>query len=81
MYTMIIKGNNKDRHKLFSAAADEDTAGVGVTTTKKQKRRLNPNAQRLILENSTVNGIKGEIDYANAFLLRNFRFSLRMEEY
>jgi hypothetical protein len=77
---MIIKGNNKDRHKLFSAAADEDTAGVGVTTTKKPKRRLNPDAQRIILENATVNRIRGDIDYANALLLRSFRLSLRMEQ-
>jgi hypothetical protein len=43
-------------------------------------KRLNPRAQRLILENSIVNKIRGEIDYANAFLLQSFRLSLHMED-
>jgi hypothetical protein len=47
---------------------------------KQKQRRLNPGAQRIIMENSTVNKIRGEIDYANAFLLRSFRLSLRMED-
>jgi hypothetical protein len=32
------------------------------------------------LENATVNRIKGEIDYANAFIFRSFRLRLSMEE-
>ncbi|MFL6401689.1 MAG: hypothetical protein ACJ71K_12105 [Nitrososphaeraceae archaeon] len=69
---MIIQGNDKDSHKLFCAAH---------TTAKKPKSRLSPDAQRLILENATVNRIKGDVDYANAFLLRSLRLRLQMEEY
>jgi hypothetical protein len=70
---MSKDNNNEDSIKHFCTEA--------ATTTKRQNIRLNPNAQRLILENAAVNRIKGDIDYANAFLLRSFRLSLRMEEH
>jgi hypothetical protein len=50
------------------------------SNSKRPKRKLNPDAQWLILEKDTVNKIKDQIDYANAFLLRSFRLSLKMEE-
>jgi hypothetical protein len=50
-----------------------------MASSNKKKDRLDPHARQLILENSTVNRIKGEIDYANAFLLRSFKLSLQME--
>jgi hypothetical protein len=50
-----------------------------TSTTKKQKGRLNRNAQQL-LKNAIVNRIRGDIDYANAFLLRSFRLTLCIEE-
>jgi hypothetical protein len=37
-----------------------------IPISSKKKDRLYPHAQQLILENSTVNRIKGQIDYANA---------------
>jgi hypothetical protein len=67
----MYKDNTKDELKTFRAAG----------YSKKPKSRLNPGAQRLILERATVNRIQGDIDYVNAFLLRSFRLSLRMEEY
>jgi hypothetical protein len=70
---MITEDNNERSLKRFWA----DTAGH---TKKPQKSRLDLDAQRLILENAIVNRIRGEIDYANAFLLRSFRLSLHMEE-
>jgi hypothetical protein len=68
---MSNDNSNEDSIKRFCTEA--------ATTTKRQKIRLNPNAQKLILENATVNKIKGEIDHANAFLLRSFRLLLQME--
>jgi hypothetical protein len=62
--------NNKDNFKPSRTAI-----------TNKPKSRLIPDAQRLILEKDTVNKIKDDVDYANAFFLRSFRLSLQMEEY
>jgi hypothetical protein len=67
----MYKDNTKGELKAFRAAA----------SANKPNRKLNPSAQRLILENAIVNRIKGDVDYANAFLLRSFRISLHMEEY
>jgi hypothetical protein len=69
--TMIIGDNDKESIKCFCTG----TAGH----TNNPKRRLNPDAQQLILEKAVVNRIRGEVDYANAFLLRSFRLSLHME--
>jgi hypothetical protein len=66
---MSKDNNNEGELKAFRAAA----------SSNKPKRRLNPGAQWLILEKDTVNRIRGQIDYANAFLLRSFRLSLQME--
>lgn len=46
---------------------------------KKKKQPLNPDAQRLILELTTVNRIQNQVDYANAFDLRSFKLYLKME--
>jgi hypothetical protein len=70
---MINDNNNKDNLKSFHTSD-------ATASTKKPKSKLNPDAQWLILEKDTVNRIRGQIDYANAFLLRSFRLSLRMEE-
>jgi hypothetical protein len=45
-------------------------ADLNKQKENKKQRRLNPG----------VSKIRGEIDYANAFLLRSFRLSLRMED-
>jgi hypothetical protein len=66
---VMYNDSTKDELKTFRAAGH----------TNKPKSRLNPGAQRVILENAVVNRIRGEIDYANAFLLRSFRLSLEME--
>jgi hypothetical protein len=57
-----MEDNNKDNLKPFRA--------VDASAANKPKSRLSPDAQRVILENVTVNRIQGDIDYANAFLDR-----------
>ena len=67
---MSENNNNEENLKPFHIAA----------STNKPKSTLNPGAQWLLLEDQTVNRIKRDVDYANAFLLRSFRLSLQMEE-
>jgi hypothetical protein len=74
--TMIVKDNRfHHSHKDIAPASERNSS----YRTKKHKY-LNPNAQRLLLENSIVNGIQNKIAYANAFDLRSFRLRLEMEE-
>lgn len=46
----------------------------------KKQKKLDRNTQQLILENATVNRIKGEVDHVNGFILRSFRLRLEIEE-
>jgi hypothetical protein len=59
--------------KLFFTGLDEKRK-------KKSKKKLDPNAQQIILENAIVKRIQNEVFRANAFDLRNFRLRLVMEE-
>lgn len=47
--------------------------------SRKDKRRLSPDAQQLILEQSVANRIKSDVDYANHFILRSFRLTITQE--
>jgi hypothetical protein len=67
---MSSSNNSKPNFKGFYANKNR----------QRRQGRLNPRAQQVLLENATVNRIKGEIDYANAFIFRSFRLRLSMEE-
>ena len=45
----------------------------------KNKKRLNPDAQQLILEISTVDALQAAVQHANHFILRSFKLHLAME--
>lgn len=64
-----------------TAMSGEEYEDHGVVTANNKQKKLNRNAQWLILENETVNRIKCEVHYANAFLLRSFKLLLQMERH
>ena len=78
---MIVRNSSSDpSHKAIDIIIMQ--FGAAVTTTEdRRKKKLDPNAQRLLLELATVNEIQKKIDYANAFVLRSFSLKrLEMEQ-
>jgi hypothetical protein len=74
--TMIVKDNSFHRSDKSIAPVSERNSSY---RTKKRKN-VNPDTQRLLLENSIVNKLQNEVAHANTFDLRSFRLRLEMEE-
>ena len=69
-------GNPSLNNFHFSAVAPPNRK----PNKKGNKDKLNPDAQRLLLELATVNRIQNEVYHANQFDLQNLRLRLIIEE-